>query len=125
MKALTVKNPWAWAIINAGKDIENRSWRTLYRGPLAIHAAASPRTDAQLPRGVPRPDPEDLVDAAILGVVDLIDVVERSKSKWFQGEFGWVLANPRRLSSPLPCKGRLGLWSLSTGQLRAVRNRLT
>lgn len=40
MKALTVLQPWAWAITHGGKDIENRTWGTGYRGPLAIHAGA-------------------------------------------------------------------------------------
>ncbi len=40
MKALTVRQPWAWALMEGGKDIENRKWATTYRGPLAIHAAA-------------------------------------------------------------------------------------
>jgi hypothetical protein len=38
MRALTVKQPWAWAILHAGKDIENRGWRTHYKGPLVIHS---------------------------------------------------------------------------------------
>lgn len=43
IKAITIKQPWAWAITRrattyAGKDIENRTWTTHYRGPLAIHA---------------------------------------------------------------------------------------
>ena len=38
MKALTIKQPWAWAIAAGGKDIENRSWATGCGGPLAIHA---------------------------------------------------------------------------------------
>ena len=39
MRALTVRQPWAWAIIHGGKDVENRV-RSLgpYRGPVAIHA---------------------------------------------------------------------------------------
>jgi hypothetical protein len=37
VKALTVKQPWAWAIFN-GKNIENRTQLWSYRGPLAIHA---------------------------------------------------------------------------------------
>jgi hypothetical protein len=40
VKALTVQQPWAWAIVHGGKDVENRS-RNLagsYRGPVAIHA---------------------------------------------------------------------------------------
>lgn len=39
MKALSIRQPWAWCIIYAGKDIENRTWATQYRGPVLIHAA--------------------------------------------------------------------------------------
>jgi hypothetical protein len=42
VKALTIRQPWAYAILRLGKDVENRSWRTHYRGPLLIHAAARP-----------------------------------------------------------------------------------
>lgn len=47
MKALTIREPWAWAILWAGKDIENRKWvpdAKLLRpgGRLAIHAAMEP-----------------------------------------------------------------------------------
>ncbi len=38
MRALTIRQPWAWAIAVAGKDVENRSWQTSHRGLLAIHA---------------------------------------------------------------------------------------
>ncbi|HET9893736.1 MAG TPA: ASCH domain-containing protein [Streptosporangiaceae bacterium] len=37
--ALTVHQPWAAAIMWAGKNVENRTWPTKYRGPLLIHAA--------------------------------------------------------------------------------------
>ena len=36
--ALSVRQPWAWAIVNGFKDVENRSWATAYRGPLLLHA---------------------------------------------------------------------------------------
>ena len=39
MKALTVKQPWATLILAGEKDVENRTRRTNYRGPLAIHVA--------------------------------------------------------------------------------------
>ena len=41
MRILTVRQPWAWAIIHGGKDVENRSTSIAgaYRGPVAIHAA--------------------------------------------------------------------------------------
>src|SRR5690606_36026391 len=35
---LSIRQPWAWLICNGGKDIENRNWRTLYRGHVFIHA---------------------------------------------------------------------------------------
>jgi hypothetical protein len=40
MKALSIKHPWAWAIVHAGKDIENRTWECRYRGEILIHASA-------------------------------------------------------------------------------------
>ena len=49
MKALSVRQPWAWAIAAAGKDVENRTWRTDYRGLIAIHASARPDDSWQLP----------------------------------------------------------------------------
>lgn len=42
MKALTIRQPWASLIAHGVKTIETRSWRTHYRGPLAIHAGATP-----------------------------------------------------------------------------------
>lgn len=39
MKALSLKQPWAEAILFLGKDIENRVWSTHHRGPLVIHCS--------------------------------------------------------------------------------------
>src|SRR4051812_11429933 len=39
MKVLTLTQPWATLVAIGAKHIETRSWETLYRGPLAIHAA--------------------------------------------------------------------------------------
>ena len=39
MKALSIRQPWAWLIIHAGKDVENRTWCTNYRGRFLVHAA--------------------------------------------------------------------------------------
>lgn len=38
LAALTVRQPYAWAISCGGKDVENRGRRTHYRGPVAVHA---------------------------------------------------------------------------------------
>lgn len=41
MRALTIRQPWAWAVIHAGKTVENRSRNIAgdYRGLVAIHAS--------------------------------------------------------------------------------------
>jgi hypothetical protein len=88
MKALSVQQPWAWAIIHAGKDIENRTWRTHYRGWVVIHASVKPRSERSMPRGVRKPRPDDLVRGVIVGVARLTDVVNTSRSKWFDGPYG-------------------------------------
>lgn len=54
MKAITVRQPWAWAILFGQKDVENRSRNIAgsYRGPLIIHAGLIP--DADLDRRIAR-----------------------------------------------------------------------
>lgn len=32
MKGLSLRQPWAWAVVHAGKTIENRRWNTSFRG---------------------------------------------------------------------------------------------
>ena len=50
MKAITVRQPWAWAIMHDGKDVENRSRNIAgtYRGPVVIHAGLTDDDDAAL-----------------------------------------------------------------------------
>lgn len=124
MKVLTVRQPAAWEIIHGGKVVENRSWPTLYRGPLLIHAGQS-RADLDDPLGVVRKP--SLVFGAIIGVVRIVDCLEMGssppsgsleaayirramRSRWACGPVCWVLADPRPLTTPIPCKGRLSLW---------------
>ena len=38
MKIISVRQPWAWLIVQGYKDVENRTWATGYRGHLLIHA---------------------------------------------------------------------------------------
>jgi hypothetical protein len=122
MKALTVRQPWAWAILHAGKDIENRTWRTKHRGTLAIHASLSRAGHWTLPdRVIP---PTNLERGAILGIVVVVDVVDRSTSDWFLGPFGWALADPYPLSQAVPCRGGLGLWTVPTDIEDLIRRTL-
>lgn len=131
MKVLTVRQPWAWAIFN-GKDIENRDWPTNYRGPLAIHAGKGMTADEYVQAsqfifekgGAWPPYRPDLVFGAILGVVELVDCTPLHPSAWFQGAYGFVLANPRPLANPVPCKGALSLWEPPADVLAAVNAQL-
>ncbi|OCB56154.1 hypothetical protein A5722_14760 [Mycobacterium vulneris] len=131
MKALTVQQPWAWAIFH-GKLIENRTQLWSYRGPLAIHAGArwsdrgaeSPLV-ADAWRQAGGPLFEDMHMGAILGVVDLVDCHPDAGCCQPWGESAYVehggrerrrithlvLENPRPLPEPIPCKGALGLWT--------------
>jgi hypothetical protein len=125
VKAISVQQPWAWAILHAGKDLENRQVRFKYRGPLLIHASLRLRATDRMPRGVRQPAIEELLCGVVLGVVDLVDVVDHARSKWWGGKFALVLENPRTLRRPIPSKGALGLWTPSPALVQAVRRQLS
>lgn len=108
IRCLTLHAHWAAAIFERGKDVENRVWSTDYRGRVAIHAGS------KIDRGICQElglDPAHLVIGAILGTVDLVDVVRNSSSRWAtSGHYHWILRNPQVLSRPLPRRGQLGLY---------------
>ncbi|WP_037141735.1 ASCH domain-containing protein [Rhodococcoides fascians] len=130
MKALTVQQPWAWAIMHGGKLIENRTQQWKYRGPLAIHAGNrwSDRGDqsplilnASQGRTLAGVEPR----GSIIGTVDLVDVHLDAGCCKPWGESAYtehggkerkaivhlVLEDPRPLDQPINCAGALGLWT--------------
>lgn len=126
MKALSVRQPWPWCMEHLGKDIENRSWWTPYRGPLLIHAAKGmTRADYEdclatihhisrahpFPEGVTLPPFANLPRGGIVGQTTLVDCVAASKSPWFFGRNGFVLRDFKPLPFR-PCKGALGLFEV-------------
>jgi hypothetical protein len=74
--------------------------------------------DAVLPRSSARPKQNDLVTSALIGFVDLVDVVQNHRSKWFEGPIGFVLVNPRPFRVLVTCKGKLGFWEIPVHILR-------
>ena len=130
MKALSIKQPWVYAILRKGKDIENRSWRRHYRGWIAIHASASPRHGARVPSGIEVPDLTSLDYSAICGIAKLTDIVTTSTSKWFQRpgkDFvnnGWKFTQVTRLPTPIRCEGSLGLWVVPHNLRRRIKRQL-
>jgi len=112
MKALSIRQPWAWLIVHGGKDIENRTWATKYRGPVLIHAAKKidVRAYAELKSsGIEMPPLEKLQVGGIIGRAEIADCVNNWDSVWFYGPFGMVLKNRRPVRFS-PCPGRLGLF---------------
>lgn len=128
-KAISIRQPWAWAIVHAGKDVENRDWSTRYRGPVAIHAAKGmgkqEYTDAaafitQTLGSAPDSEwllrwhglcaaPYCLERGGIIGVAEVVDCVIASESPWFFGRFGFVLQNARPVDF-IPLRGELGFF---------------
>lgn len=124
MKALVIRQPWAWAIMEGIKRFENRTWRRAYRGPVAVIAAASAASlvtgTAFIERlGIAVPD--DLPRGCILGVVTLTGIVDPSECRddpFAEGPFCWQLESPVKLAQPVPFRGQLGLFDLPVEALR-------
>jgi hypothetical protein len=112
-KALTIRQPWAWLIVSGQKDIENRTWKTNYRGPLLIHAASSfahmSFEEIEDRYRVKLPTRDKLRRGGIVGICDLVDCVTKHRSKWFGGPYGFVLRNAKARRFE-PMNGRLNLW---------------
>lgn len=131
LRGLTLWQPWAWAVIHAGKDIENRLWappRDAIGCWTAIHASsrfdgpyeAQSRAQIESRAGVRVPGPERLERGVILGLARLVGEVEATcSSPWYAGpgtpaepNHGWRFLEPIPLERPFRCPGARGLWPL-------------
>ena len=139
--ALSIRQPWAWAILHAGKDIENRDWQDGRSPSLAqarriiaggghflIHAAKG-MTGAEyedfidaahnisrvqpFPTGLRVPPMKALDRGGIVGRARLTGIVNQHASPWFFGRIGLVLADVEPLPF-LSCKGMLGFFRPKT-----------
>lgn len=139
MKAITIKQPWATLIALGEKQFETRSWKTKYRGPLAIHAGKSVDKEAceemwikdvlaeygikswkQLPTGVILATTElkecyevelNFCDNAVcLKDGPTLNGLEVKFGYYDEGRYAWHLTNLEVLTDPIPAKGQLSLW---------------
>ncbi len=96
MRILSVRQPWAWAIVHGGKDVENRP-RNLageYRGLVAIHASLRWADDGDEVMMTPG-QVASAIEAKghIIGVVDLVDVhfAQAHRGCYVEADvLGWV-----------------------------------
>jgi hypothetical protein len=135
MKAITIIQPFAEMIARGDKRVENRSWHTPYRGPLAIHAGRATRYGGEPVRAIALDydiDPASLILGAVIATARLADCVRLCRAldgsvrptppawavlkyPWLaehehtEGPYCWVLEDVRRID-PVPIGGAQGLW---------------
>jgi hypothetical protein len=113
LQAVSLQQPWAWAIFHAGKDVENRSWATDFRGQLAVHASKKYDREGHAwmeARGFKVPD--NLPRGCLVGVIELLDCVREASSPWaIAGQNHLVVGNPVEWK-PIPYRGQLGIFSI-------------
>ncbi len=133
MKAITIWQPWAWAIAEGLKPVENRTWRPILgRGDLiAIHAGKK-KSDESHRLHVEHVIGRRLKDSeihygAIVAVVKYRGYITTNESAWnvdkdwvpendaldawFAGPIGWVFSDVIKLD-PIPCRGSQGIWEV-------------
>jgi hypothetical protein len=115
LPALSLMNPYAQWLITEGKDVENRTWKTKFRGQVLIHVSQGKLSRRDYDRALGfalgsnifMPPPPKR--GGIIGVVEIVDCVDHYDSPWFFGPWGFVIKNPRQLAF-WPCKGSLGFF---------------
>ena len=140
MKALSLWQPWAQLIALGHKTIETRSWATVHRGPLLIHAAKRPLDEHARALCAALHLHEDMPMGCIVALVDLVDVKptthfsglfgdengqkERLLGDYRPGRYGWCLKLRKRFSFPLFTPGRQRLFEVSPEVLAAHTNEI-
>lgn len=123
MKALSFRQPRAEQVIRGEKGVDIRPWQVAYRGTLIVHASSRRRDGQCRLLGF---DPDTLDYGALIGTVELVDVVPVDEAgyealrdrHWLDGPFpgepcyAYHLANPRRFEYPIPYRGRTRLFEV-------------
>lgn len=127
MRILSIRQPWAWAIVSGHKSVENRTWSHSYRGRLLIHAGK--HEDFENIDWVVRRiaeqmglSPHEVMESylrrrhlgAIVGEVQMNRIVAGRnalpENPWYFGPYGFVLSDPIRYR-PVPMRGMQGVFS--------------
>lgn len=131
MKVLSITEPWATLIKENIKKIETRSWKTLYRGELYIHASSTKmaketKGNKELMNLIKN---KDLNFGTIICKCQLVDCIYMDEKflkevktnhqeyicgEYSLGRYAWILKNIEVLDHPIKVKGHLGLWNYSS-----------
>lgn len=131
MKALSVRQPWAFAIQIGIKSYETRSYRTSYRGELIICSSLKKNNFSEglyastVQPFAPSIYYRELLFGYALCTVELVDClqinpelksqqnqIEVALGDWADGRYAWKIENMKPLPSPFPVKGQLGFFNV-------------
>ncbi|MFM8535261.1 MAG: hypothetical protein ACKOEC_17005 [Acidimicrobiia bacterium] len=148
--AISIRQPWAAAVIWLGKDVENRDhWIYKYRGPIIIHASSTKFFTEDMDEmiavaqkdGASKEELElfapdnyvlDLVaQGAIIGVAMLTDVFgvddaipeshPANGSPWGEDVNYWLCLADATACEPVALKGRVGLFKVPYETVMALK----
>jgi hypothetical protein len=146
VKVITLLDPWATLVSLLEKGYETRKWRTKYRGPIAIHVSASirpwhmdlsfkePFRTALASTFTPDGKGRRLQLGKIIAVANLVEIVptqeiapklsakELAFGDFSPGRWAWRLDDLHQIVTPVPAKGKLGLWEIDDRLIGEVLN---
>ena len=127
---ISILQPYAWLVVHRIKPVENRTWATKFRGRILIHAGKNyPKgeyaDDAEsfsrrYGKGYPRR--EDMI-GRIVGEATITDCATEHPSEWFNGPYGFVLADAVAFEEPIPMRGMLGIFGVTDSAVLAAVQR--
>lgn len=133
MKAISIKQPWAYLLANGIKTVENRSWNTKFRGQVFIHAGQSVDKEGYVVAkkicdklGVHLPHYIEMPTGGLVGVMTIVDVVDkRPRDPFFFGPKGFVVEDAHPIDF-VQMPGRLSLFESGykltpTGRVRPIK----
>jgi hypothetical protein len=132
MQALSVPQPWAWAIARGHKTLLNHAANTGYRGPLAIYASCRTETSYVRNQAIREVNGNSADPVAAIGGIVALVSLEGVCSAGISGRpcdcgtgastgsYHWLVADPRPLRLPVLALGQPGLRELAPAVATAV-----
>lgn len=133
MKVLSIKEPWATLIASKQKYIETRSWKTLYRGELYIHASKKQinKKDEKIQELLKLLPTQEMNYGKIICKCELVDCIymdekfineiKQNKQEYICGDYqigryAWILEKTELMQPKIDAKGKLNIWNFEITQ---------
>lgn len=133
IKALSLKQPYAWLIANGYLLVDDRTWGTGYRGVMLIHASKGIYEEYYdylvVNTDIPLPSKDKLGYGGVVGIAKLVlcarpdeipSTLTREQRSHFNGVprdgFGFLFENAKPLEL-MPCPGKLGIFEIDMDAL--------